>query len=213
MSDDESLVTDGDDYEEVDLVEGDEMLEYRLGNERLDTTSGLPGINAEKLREVIRGQARLCEMQIWDQMPYEGQKQYSYFCMFRDLGINRTLQKLVNPGASPQTLKVWAYRFQWTYRLDTHDAWKLQHQAEDLDKIRQEIIVQKHNNLRRLDEINGQMMDKPLESMHEAEIAQSLEVTKVSNDTHRTIFGEKKQIIKRTQIDINLSDQFSDLDV
>lgn len=193
------------------------LVEERKGLARLDVQTGMPHLNAKQLKELIDGQAKFCGIQIWDKMPFENAKHFSYFSLYKDMGINRDIKYLVNTAATMESLSAWRFRFQWAYRLDAYDAFKAEHASRDIEGLREAIISQKHGNLLRLEELNGMVLNDPnaFENEQSAKLlnnvgAYGLEMMKVSNDTHKTMFGEKKQILSKSKIDINLSTEYGD---
>jgi hypothetical protein len=76
------------------------------------------------------------ERQPWDRQLGEGSKAYSHFCIYRDMGSGRSLQKMTSvPGCTSvrRQLSRWSSRWRWVERAQAYDDY-LQHQ----DRLRQE---------------------------------------------------------------------------
>lgn len=67
-------------------------------------------------------------IEAWDRLPNERSKAYYLFCLYRDLGPTRTLEKLAhvkdsdsNRVATRANLKVYCRKYQWVARARSHD--------------------------------------------------------------------------------------------
>ena len=59
----------------------------------------------------------------WDRQPGEGRRAYEAFCIFRDLGDSRSIQKVDEKSTKNRTLLFrWSARFNWQRRADAWDA-------------------------------------------------------------------------------------------
>ena len=62
------------------------------------------------------------EVRAWDRQPGEGTKPYSQFCVFRDLGADRTLQDTAAVlGRTASGLYTWAVSHRWYERVAAYD--------------------------------------------------------------------------------------------
>ena len=76
------------------------------------------------------------ERQEWDRQPVESSKAYAHFCLYRDMGPDRSLRKLAKDGkctAKVRQLDRWSSRWRWVERCHKYDD-HLLHQ----DRLRQE---------------------------------------------------------------------------
>lgn len=77
------------------------------------------------------------DAQPWLQQPDESAKAYAAFCVYRDLGAERSFQAVGQELVkSRQILSRWASRYDWTDRVRAYE----EHQAMLLEVARQEAI-------------------------------------------------------------------------
>ena len=75
----------------------------------------------------------------WDRLPNERSKAYRLFCLYRDLGPTRTLEKLshvkdsnLNRVETRPNLKVYSRKYQWVARARSYDDYRAE--KEHIDK-------------------------------------------------------------------------------
>ena len=81
----------------------------------------------------------------WERQPDETQKQYEAFCVYRDMGTNRTLEKVgQHLGKSTALMERWSSKNQWVNRVTAWDDEReriereaaQKQQLEDIKKMR-----------------------------------------------------------------------------
>jgi len=79
--------------------------------------------------------------QPWDQRPDETNKAYHRFCLYRDMGPDRSLAKLVQKLGKAKNYKVqlenWSVKHDWQDRVKAYDAHELERQREEREEIRE----------------------------------------------------------------------------
>jgi hypothetical protein len=76
------------------------------------------------------------EQNMWDRQPHESSKAYAHFCLYRDMGRDRSLRKLAQDAkciSKVAQLRRWSSRWRWVERSQRYDDY-LEHQ----DRLRQE---------------------------------------------------------------------------
>ncbi len=62
---------------------------------------------------------------LWDKLPQETTKAYLMFCQYRDMGLNRSLRKLVQKLDKNDTylgqLGTWSSKYNWPERVEAYD--------------------------------------------------------------------------------------------
>jgi hypothetical protein len=80
---------------------------------------------------------------LWFKQPEETSRQYAAFCLYRDMGPSRSIQKVAQKrtGGGPHTsrLKEWSNKYQWVNRAIAYD--------EHIDQI---IIVSQEEELKKM---------------------------------------------------------------
>ena len=77
----------------------------------------------------------------WDKMEKETAKSYSAFCVYRDMGLSRSLDKTrlalgkEKPGYN-RTLEEWSSKYEWVARATAYDAYLLREQREKAEEER-----------------------------------------------------------------------------
>lgn len=81
---------------------------------------------------VVRMQAMIdttgITREFWDRQDKETAKAYRAFCVYRDMGIERSIQKAADQfygrdAAEPRQLEVWSVRNTWVRRVEAYDDW------------------------------------------------------------------------------------------
>jgi hypothetical protein len=77
----------------------------------------------------------------WDRLPNERSKAYRFFCLYRDLGPTRTLEKLshvkdsdLNRVATRANLKVYSRKYQWVARARSYDDYRAEKERIDNER-------------------------------------------------------------------------------
>jgi hypothetical protein len=84
----------------------------------------------------VGGKVNEEEQRPWDRQMGEGSKAYSHFCIYRDMGVSRSLRQMEKLDACTSQLRQlmrWSSRWAWVDRSQRYDD-HLQHQ----DRLRQE---------------------------------------------------------------------------
>jgi hypothetical protein len=78
----------------------------------------------------------------WDRLPNERSKAYYLFCMYRDLGPTRTLERLarvedsdLNRVATRANLKVYSRKYQWVSRARAYDDYLAEKERVDNEQL------------------------------------------------------------------------------
>ncbi len=78
----------------------------------------------------------------WDRLPNERSKAYHLFCMYRDLGPTRTLERLArvedsdsNRVATRANLKVYSRKYQWVARARAYDDYLAEKERVDNEQL------------------------------------------------------------------------------
>jgi hypothetical protein len=78
----------------------------------------------------------------WDRLPNERSKAYRFFCLYRDLGPTRTLEKLshvkdsdLNRVATRANLKVYSRKYQWVARARSYDDYRAEKERIDNERL------------------------------------------------------------------------------
>ena len=158
---------------------------------------------------------------LWDQKLGESAKAYEAFCVYRDLGSERSIlkaaQKLLK---SEGTLKRWAGRWNWTSRVDawdTHISEQATKQAEkaaieakrEMDKRQITVCSSMQNfmairvntmnaRLRKWQEAGSDAATCPLNELSDKDL---IAYFKTGFDGERTIRGEATNIIRTETAD------------
>lgn len=69
----------------------------------------------------------------WERLPNEPTKQYLAFCIYRDIGLNRSILKVAkewSEGGHASKLKEWSSKYHWVERAASYD--------EHIDKIKRD---------------------------------------------------------------------------
>jgi chromatin segregation and condensation protein Rec8/ScpA/Scc1 (kleisin family) len=78
------------------------------------------------------------EKREWDRQPGESSRAYAQFCLYRDMGQERSLRKLAaggKPAANLRQLEHWSSRWKWVHRCQKYDDYlayqdRLRHEKE-----------------------------------------------------------------------------------
>src|SRR5215470_8443919 len=83
------------------------------------------------------------ERQPWDRQVAESSKAYHHFCLYRDMGLDRSVRKMANiPGCTSvrRQLNRWSSRWRWVERCQQYDD-HLERQARlEQEKERREMM-------------------------------------------------------------------------
>lgn len=83
------------------------------------------------------------EVELWERQEGETPRAYEAFCIYRDLGPNRSIAKTVQKlGKNKTTLEQWSAKYEWVKRATAWDAEQdrivRQQQLEDIKKMRKQ---------------------------------------------------------------------------
>ena len=99
------------------------------------------------------------EVELWERQEGETNKQYEAFCIYRDLGVDRTHKKVADELQKSTTLMGrWASMNNWTERVKAYDD-----EQDRLNRIaqRKEIAEMRKKHAR----VASKMIDKALEAL------------------------------------------------
>lgn len=111
----------------------------------------------------------------WERLPQESSKQFEAFTLYRDLGPNRSIQKVAQERTEgrPHTsrLKEWSFKYEWVERATAYDA--------HLDEIRRS---GKEDEIRELAAQNSHEIDKMnIRHALEAQLLQNKAIEKLES--------------------------------
>ncbi len=103
--------------------------------------------------------------EIWERLPNESSKAYQAFCIYRDLGVMRSIRKVAQNRGKPKSitwLNNWSVKYNWVERVKAYDDYmeqekrKAQEQAilEMVDRHSNEAIGLQQIALKRLKQLN-----------------------------------------------------------
>lgn len=73
---------------------------------------------------------------VWEKQPNESSKAYAAFCIYRDMGISRSLQKVSQQLSKSETLmKRWSERWSWVDRASGYDDYIERRKREENEKM------------------------------------------------------------------------------
>ena len=79
----------------------------------------------------IKGVEIIMDIKQWKKLPEETSRQYEAFCIYRDMGIERSILKVAHEwsaGGHTSKLKEWSSKYSWVERASAYD--------EHLDEIK-----------------------------------------------------------------------------
>ena len=99
------------------------------------------------------------EVELWERQEGETNKQFEAFCIYRDMGIDRTHRKVANElGKSTNLIHRWASMNDWTERVKAYDD-----EQDRLNRIAQQKEIaqmrKRHAN------VASKMIEKALEAL------------------------------------------------
>ena len=79
------------------------------------------------------------KLKTYDRQPLDTDKSWAAFCHYRDMGTERSLEKLIQKGAKTRLniLKTWSAKYDWVARCREFDNYELEMQSIALQKERQ----------------------------------------------------------------------------
>ncbi|HUM43488.1 MAG TPA: hypothetical protein PKI14_11125 [Fervidobacterium sp.] len=87
--------------------------------------------------------------ELWDRQPGESAKAYAAFCAYRDLGAERSLEKVRHLLDKPRTKKwlgVWSAKYNWVERAKAYDDYIEKKKRAEKEKAIME-MVERHAKL------------------------------------------------------------------
>ena len=79
------------------------------------------------------------EAKLWERMPKERSKAFSLFCMYRDMGPTRSLEKLRRSmgeeGLSSTTLQTYSVKHEWVKRVQAYDDYRAAQELKEHEQL------------------------------------------------------------------------------
>lgn len=136
----------------------------------------------------------------WERQEDEGSKAYEAFCIYRDMGIERTIRKVANVlSKSNQLIKRWSYTHQWVKRAGAWDA-----EQDRITRIQQTKEIQamrkkQRKTAERMQDVGQEM----LERLHEKVLATGrvqlgdvVSLLKIGMEQERICRGDVGEVIE-----------------
>ncbi len=88
------------------------------------------------------------KLRAYDRQPTDTDKSWAAFCHYRDMGVERSLEKLIQKGAKTRlnVLKNWSAKHNWVERCREFDNDELEMQSIALQKERQKRRIQRERD-------------------------------------------------------------------
>ena len=149
-------------------------------------------------------------VETWDErIPHEPAKAYGYFMDFLELGLNRTIPKLLKKKQedgdkiSHTTLRRYADKYKWTERAEMYDLYKAEEKAKKLKEETDTYFEVKRAELKNYEEIYQAITASIVEGIMDGSIdpikaSRALKTLTESNiatsHLHLRLFGEPAEI-------------------
>jgi len=81
--------------------------------------------------------------EIWERLPNESSKAYQAFCIYRDLGVERSLEKVAQNRGKPGSrswLDSWSTKYHWVERARAYDDYLEQEKRKEREKAILEMV-------------------------------------------------------------------------
>ena len=81
--------------------------------------------------------------EIWERLPNESSKAYQAFCIYRDLGVERSLEKVAQNRGKPGSkswLNTWSTKYHWVERAQAYDDYLEQEKRKEQEKAILEMV-------------------------------------------------------------------------
>ncbi len=81
--------------------------------------------------------------EIWERLPNESSKAYQAFCIYRDLGVERSLEKVAQNRGKPGSkswLNTWSTKYHWVERAQAYDDYMEQEKRKEQERAILEMV-------------------------------------------------------------------------
>ena len=81
--------------------------------------------------------------EIWERQKNESSKAYAAFCIYRDLGVERSLEKVAQNRGKPGSkswLNTWSTKYHWVERAQAYDDYLEQEKRKEQEKAILEMV-------------------------------------------------------------------------